>query len=225
MIEVIIPTRQPADALLSLVRQIEVTAGCPHRIIHTGSVLGSASVNRNLGLSKAALGRLIERRKTWNGENDMDIETTNDAIAMVDDDVEFPPWTFGWLKVLIQALARPEVVMASAQLYAPDGKYAYMTGLDDCGDVPKPTGETLVRSKKLLTACCAFKPSGLWFDEHFVGSGFEDVDFCNQLVLERPDGLFLVCHDARAVHRNEAKEQRGDNWKFNEAYYAVKWGG
>ena len=197
---VIIPTRSGPDRLARLVEQIAATAGHPHRIVYTGLSTGSEAAIRNLGLSFAGA----------------------DVVAMVDDDVAFD--SVGWLRVLAEALARPEVVMVSAQLFNPGGGYAYMTGLSDCGLEGRPDGETVVPTKRLLTACCAFRPCGLRFDERYVGSGFEDVDFCNQLAQARPDGAFLVCHAARAVHRNEAKEQRGLNWKHNEALYKTKWG-
>ena len=78
--------------------------------------------------------------------------------------------------------------------------------------------------RRLLTACCAFKPCGLLFDEGYVGSGFEDIDFCNRLAEARPDGKFVICHDSKVVHRNEAKNQRGENWRLNLARYERAWG-
>lgn len=199
--EVIIPTRRRVDQLIDLVGQIRDTAGCRVDIIYTG-VDTSASINRNIGLS----------------------QLRGEVAVMVDDDIEFPARYAGWLKVMLAALDRPEVVMVSAQMFDAGGAYAYMTGLDDCGNKPKSDGETVVPSKRLLTACCAFKHCGLRFDEGYIGSGFEDVDFCNQLALKRPDGMFLVCHGARAVHRNECKNQRGEYWRRNEAFYIRKWG-
>lgn len=201
MIDVIIPTMRQPYSLTRLLEQIEATAGYPHRVIVTGAD-ASAAVNRNLGLSRSG----------------------GDLVAMVDDDVEFGDASHGWLRVLYEALHRPEVVMVSAQLFTSRGAFAYMTGLDDCGLPPRRAGETVVPSRRLLTACCALKPHGLRFDEEYVGSGFEDVDFCNQLARVRPDGVFLVCHDAHAIHKNEAKNQGGRNWKRNEALYLSKWG-
>lgn len=200
-VPIIIPTRSPPESLYKLVRQIESTAGYPHHILFTGED-ASAAVNRNLGL------RLVQ----------------GDIAVMVDDDVEFTPSCSGWLRVLVEALLRPDVLMVSAQLLTPLGGFAYMTGVDDCGINPKQVGETIVPTKRLLTACCAFKHCGLLFDENYVGSGFEDIDFCNQLARARPDGLFLVCHRAWAIHRNEQKNQCGENWRRNQDYYLGKWG-
>lgn len=203
-IDVIVPTMCCPPSLAHLVWQIERTAGHPCRVLVTGAD-ASAAANRNLGLDMAAAG-------------------DSDIVAMVDDDVEFGRESAGWLRVMAEALARPEVVMVSAQLLTPSGAFAYMTGLDDCGGTPRRHGETVVPTRRLLTACCAFRRCGLRFDEGYVGSGFEDVDFCNQLAAARPDGVFLVCHEALAIHRNEAKNQRGENWSRNEAYYKHKWG-
>lgn len=200
---VIVPTRSPASALHRLVEQIMATAGVPVTVHVTGRP-GSASVNRNAGL---------------------DMASGAGVVAMVDDDIEFViPESLRWLKVMVDALLRPEVVMVSAQLYQPDGFPAYMTGLQDCGLLPQGTGETVVPSRRLLTACCAFKPSGCRFDEAYVGSGFEDCDYCNQLVQARPDGVFLVCHDARVIHRNEQKRQGGRYWAHNRRHFEAKWG-
>lgn len=200
MIEVIIPTRSSPPALEKLVRQIHATAGYPHKIVYTG-LYASAACNRNIGLDRSE----------------------GKAIVMVDDDIEFSPESAGWLAIFQEALSRPEVVMVSAQLLNPNGSFAYMTGLDDCGLSPRKDGESVVPSKRLLTACCAFKHHNLRFDEKFIGSGFEDLDFCNSLAAVRPDGIFLVCHRALAVHRNEHKNQQGSYWRANEAYYNRKW--
>lgn len=221
-IPVIIPSILPLDQLAKLGQEIESTAGWPHKRIFCCSS-GSASANRNCGLDCA-------------GDAEM--------VVMLDDDVM--PMNHGWLRILVEALSRPEVVMVSAQLYKPHEGYthgdspnnphipepsfghnlafAYMTGLQDWGGVPKDTGETIVPTKRLLTACVAFKPSGCRFDEGYIGSGFEDVDYCNQLAAARPDGLFLVCHDSQVVHFNEQREQRGDIWEKNKALYERKWG-
>lgn len=196
MIPVIIPSISPVSTIL--IEEIVAAGGNPIQI-HSKS---SAAINRNAGLAAVS-----------NAE----------MVVMIDDDIK--PMHRDWLKIMIGALSRPEVVMVSAQLYAANGeRFGYMTGLQDWGGIPKDTGETVVPTKRLLTACCAFKPSGCKFDEGYVGSGFEDIDFCNQLAAARPDGIFLVCHDAHVIHFNEMREQRGINWVMNKARYEMKWG-
>lgn len=201
LIEVIIPTFKKPHEVHGLVERIKMAAGCPVKILYTG-LQASASANRNRGLF-------------W---------SHGEVVAMVDDDVEFDGESQGWLANMLKVLFRPEVVMVSSQLLKPSGEFAYMTGLQDCGLKPKTEGESIVPSKRLLTACCAFKHHGLRFDEDYVGSGFEDVDFCNQLSQKVPDGQFVVCHDAKVIHRNEQKHQHGANYEHNKALYFKKWG-
>lgn len=200
MIEIIIPTMLEDVKLKHLINQIKRTANYPYEILFTGTN-SSASANRNIGLRQSKC----------------------PMVVMVDDDIEFPNISYGWLNNLVETLSRPDVVMVSAQLLNKDHTYAYMTGLQDCKLPPKVVGETIVPTKRILTACCAFKHYGLLFDENFVGSGFEDIDFCNQLAKKRPDDKFIICHSALAIHRNEAKNQRGDYWTYNEQYYNRKW--
>jgi hypothetical protein len=203
-VPVIIPSLLPESKLLPLAEEIRSSAGYPHRVILSCS-RSSAAVNRNLGLDLAAAAGL-----------------STEVVVMLDDDIR--PLTEGWLDLLMMDMSRTGILMVSAQLYKPGGGYAYMTGLDDWGGQPHHEGETVVPTKKLLTACCAFRPSGYRFDEGYVGSGFEDVDLCNQLSAADPSGAFLVCHDAHVIHYNEQREQRGENWEKNKALYESKWG-
>jgi glycosyltransferase involved in cell wall biosynthesis len=200
-IDVIIPTRSPPDVIQRLVDQISDTAGYPHRIVYTGAD-ASAAANRNLGLDRS----------------------DGDMVAMVDDDIEFPPHCAGWLSLLVHTMSHPNVVMVSAQLVSPKGGFAYMTGVDDCGNTARLYGESIVPTKKVLTACCVFRHYGLRFDENYIGSGFEDIDFCHSLAALQPTGIFMVCHSAWAIHHNEQKNQKGRNWKANEDLYNKKWG-
>ncbi len=201
MIEIIIPTMLPDIKVAKLVKQISNTAGYAHHILYTGTN-SSASVNRNIGLRQA----------------------TGDMVVMVDDDIEFTNISLNWLRDMVEVLSRDDVIMVSAQLLNKDHSYAYMTGLQDCNLSPRTYGETVVPSKKLLTACCAFKHNNLLFDENFIGSGFEDIDYCNQLAAFKPNGKFIVCHSSLAIHHNEAKNQRGEYWEYNKTHYERKWG-
>lgn len=201
MIEIIIPTLLPEKKLGKLVNQIRDTAGYPYQIIHTG-LNGSASNNRNHGLKKCK----------------------GNQVIMIDDDIEFPKESLGWLKVMAECLSKPSTLMVSAQLLNQDLSYAYMTGLQDNNLSPMISGETEVPSRRILTACCGFKHNNTLFDDNFIGSGFEDIDYCNMLSELVPDGKFIICHSARAIHKNEAKNQRGIFWNYNKMYYNKKWG-
>ena len=78
-------------------------------------------------------------------------------------------------------------------------------------------------SRKLLTACIAIGNDGLRFDEHFLGSGFEDDDFCMQLREKYPDGIWLILHDVKVIHTNEKKNQAAP-WLHNRRHFETKWG-
>lgn len=200
-VPVIIPSILAPVQLLELEQKLIETADYPCEVIKSCS-LNSASINRNDGIHLA-------------GNCEM--------IVMVDDDIL--PLNNDWLRILIETLSRPDVAMVSSQLYKADGVTpAYMTGLQDCDLLPKDVGITEVPTKRLLTACCAFKPNGCLFDETYVGSGFEDIDYCNQLAAKRPNDLFLICHDSHVIHYNEQRQQRGSNWTRNKNHYESKWG-
>jgi len=205
MIDVIIPTCKTAQATAPQVDAILDTAGCLAKIFVTCEPTWSAAQNRNLGLKSADL----------------------DIVVMVDDDVcEFPP---GWLYHLTGTLeTEHECVLVSARLLNEDGTPGPMTG------EPPPTASTgLTVAKRLPTACIAFRNDGLRFDENFVGSGFEDDDFCAQLRQKYPTGTFIINEDVRVVHKNEMKNQGfikgkgpvpGGVFEKNQAYYESKWG-
>lgn len=199
-IKVIIPTQKSAEQVSTLVAQIKETAGVPCEVFVTGIKDGSASVNRNCGLDWA-------KDAEW--------------VCMVDDDCLVP--NYCWLAVLAEAMNHWDVVFASSALYKANGAPAYMTGLNNCGGVMQTHGTWVCPNKRILTACCAFKPHGLRFDEHYVGSGFEDTDFCNQLAA-KVDAVckFIVCFNSRVIHNNEMKEQR-NNWEWNKLLYDSKW--
>jgi hypothetical protein len=201
-VKVIIPTQKSVASLQPLIQQIQNTAGIPCEVYITSSV-GSAAFNRNLGLEWAK-----KEKAEW--------------VCMVDDDCAMHSYSQGWLAKLAKAMERTDVVFASATLYKADGTPAYMTGLNDCGGMHQEVGEWECPTKRILTACCAFKPHGLKFDETFIGSGFEDTDFCNQLSNLKPNGKFIICFTSKIIHNNEMKEQR-NNWDWNRLVYQSKW--
>jgi hypothetical protein len=126
----------------------------------------------------------------------------------------------GWAKRLVEVIAsRPNAVMVSPQLKSPNGGPGPMMG--DCQ--VRKEGITAARQKKLPTACVVIRKNELRFDVNFLGSGWEDDDYCLQLRQKYPQAEFLVCHDVWIVHRNEMKNQGGENWKKNKAFLEMKW--
>ncbi len=198
MYDVIIPTCKTLDRVQSLVEEIQQTAGCPVNVIATCQP-ESAAINRNLGMEEAASGFRV----------------------MLDDDITGLPRN--WVVDLIQVLKNePKCVMVSPALLAPDGSPArFMMGREV--DNAFRTGLEIVKGPHLLTACFAFRKDTIRFDEHFVGSGFEDSDFCQQQNHRYPGCVRIINHDVRVVHLNEMKHQGGENWEHNRNYFHRKW--
>jgi hypothetical protein len=142
------------------------------------------------------------------------IAATTPIVVMVDDDIA--GFYSGWWQELIKPLEDPNIVYVSARLTKTDGTNALMmfagnTHGDLC-DVPRAP-----------TACIAFRNDGTRFDEEFVGSGFEDDDFCAQISTKYPTGRFVINNRVRLIHLNEMKNQGGPIWEKNKAYFDSKW--
>lgn len=203
--KILIPTCRTVDELAAMVRDITDTAfGCD--VIVSG-LRSSASVNRN-----HCLDRIDVRDK-----EDVPIET---IAIMLDDDIEgFYP---GWVGELIAPLADPSVVMVSARLLNPDGSIGQTCSR--CYDLEPETIEIKSNGEAILpTAAIAFRYLGIRFDESYIGSGYEDSDWCHQILQEYPESKFLQSNKCRLIHRNEMKNQSGDYWKHNVMYFWNKW--
>jgi len=195
MIDVIIPTCRSIEEVLPLVYEIQRTAGCEVNVIPTCQD-ASASINRNYGLDRA----------------------TSDPLIMVDDDITGLP--AGWVLRMVQVMEEyPNCQMASPQLMRPDGGFGIMTG----GPRKGGTDCEVLRARELCTACIIIRNTGLRFDENFIGSGFEDNDYCRQLIERYPVAEFICIHNLRVIHRNEMKNQHGRFWDANQAYFRTKW--
>lgn len=194
-IDVIIPTCRPLDAVQPLIDEIKRTTQPPTRVLATCQPV-SAARNRNIGLEWAQAPYVI----------------------MVDDDIT--GLQAGWADKLVATLVeQSSCVMVAPQLMQPSGAYGFMMG----GITPNHSGLSYAPHRKLPTACVAFRRNALRFDEGFVGSGFEDDDYCAQLCCAYPQGTFAVRHDVQVIHLNEQKNQGGPNWHANQEYFARKW--
>jgi len=145
----------------------------------------SAAKNRNIGLEQAK----------------------SEFIIMCDDDIE--GFSYGWDKDLIGTLEETKANMVGARLFNPDGNLQ-KTNYNNF-DLSKD----FVEVKTMITACCAFRNTTLRFDENYVGSGYEDTDFCKQLGRK-----FFVANRVKLVHRNEHKNPFD---RQNEKYFREKW--
>jgi len=195
VIDVIIPSCKQREEVEPLIAEVLRTAGCQVNVIATCQPK-SAAVNRNLGLDQA----------------------TSDPRVMIDDDLARLPQ--GWVRRMAAVMAEhPRCVMLTVELMAPDGKRGLMAGDPPRGD----SGVSVVPSKKLLTACFACRDDGLRFDERYLGSGFEDDDYCHQLRSHHPTGVWMICHDVKIVHLNEMKNQAAP-FEVNKRRFQEKWG-
>jgi glycosyltransferase involved in cell wall biosynthesis len=182
-LDVMIPTIKRRAEIQSQIDEIQKHTTRPHRIIASCQQGISAAKNRNLCLEYAR----------------------GEFLIMVDDDISgFYP---GWEDALLAPLAAdPLVCMVSARLMNPDGSIGPMCNVSR--SLSQPLVEVGPRRDCVLpSAAIAFRNVGLSFDERFVGSGFEDGDFCFQFIAANKGSKFLVNNRCRLVHGNEAKHQ------------------
>ena len=171
-------------------------------IIFTG-LRKSAAKNRNYGLDKSKA----------------------EIIIMIDDDIT--GFYYGWDIDLTKPLVEDkEIVMISSRLLNSDGTIGHMMLPKEKGpeyyDLSKDIIE--IKRKRLLTACIAIRKNNLRYDEKFIGSGFEDDDYCKRLAIEYPYGKFLINNKCKIIHLNERKNQLDKYWRKNQKYFIKKWG-
>jgi len=199
-IDISIPTLKPWSEIQEQVADIERNTRTPHRII-ASCLPGSASVNRNFCLEYAR----------------------SPIIIMLDDDISgfFP----GWETALIEPLfSDPRVCMTSARLMNADG-----TVQQTCaGTMALEPKWITIRSRRhctMASAAIAFRNIGLRFDEGFIGSGFEDGDFCLQYLAADERNTFMLTNACQLVHGNEMKHQfENGTFQRNHEYIKAKWG-
>lgn len=155
---------------------------------------GSAAHNRNAGLDAS----------------------TSDIVIMCDDDTD--GFYRGWWRDLIRPLFEDRsIIYISARLINRNGTQAPMMHNNPREDLP------VVDCKYTPSACVAFWRDGTMFDEGYIGSGFEDTDFCDQLRTKNPNGRIVINNRCRIIHFNEQKNQHGEYWQKNEKRYREKW--
>ena len=194
--DIIIPTCKPRCELNSIVDTINKTTNNRHNIILTG-FNASAATNRNYGLMRS----------------------TSEYVIMMDDDMT--DFYNNWDLDLKQPFDEIEnVIMVSPRLYNVDGTPGIM--LDIMIDETQDYFNVIKR--QLPTACIMFKKTGVRFDENYIGSGFEDNDFCIQMALSNQGGKFIIHNKCKLTHINEMKNQKGKYWQQNQKYFFSKWG-
>jgi glycosyltransferase involved in cell wall biosynthesis len=194
--DIIIPTCKKRHEIDDLLSRISKTAPSVSSVIAT-CMPASASVNRNYGIYKS----------------------NSDYIVMVDDDIS--GFFCGWADILVDSLACiMGCCMVSARLMDSYGTPGIMMShrRDIIG------GTIIVDPGYLPSACVAFRRDGTRFDENFIGSGWEDTDFCDSLHVRYPYGVFAINNDVRLIHANERKNGNDSNFEINKQYYLKKHG-
>jgi hypothetical protein len=225
IVDICIPTMRPLEEIEAQLEQIEATAELPHRIIASCQP-ASASINRNFCLHFAA----------------------SPIIIMLDDDIEgfFPGWDARLLEIFD---VEPKATMVSARLMTSEWKVGLSCARNKAL-VPRWVEIFAARDCLMPSAAIAFRNLGHRFNEGFVGSGWEDNDFCfkhlfgcraRRLVMERVAGHFgLAIHDylltvdvprfyvdngCQLIHRNEMKNQfENDQFSKNRKHFYELWG-
>ena len=146
----------------------------------------SAAINTNRGMDKAK----------------------GEYIVICGDDVEQFP--MHWDKGLVDAMEATGATIVGPRLLNPDGK------LQAVNYANYDLSRDYVQTTTMITAICMFKNTPLRMDENYLGSGFDDTDFCLQI-----GGPYFVANTVRVVHRNEKKNQFNEQ---NRAYFNSKWG-
>lgn len=194
--KILIPTCKQPSEIQPLIDDIEKsTPGCD---VWASCHRESAAVNRNTCLWLVEVG---------------------EVAIMLDDDIEgFYP---GWVDDLVKPMSDPAVVMVSARLLEPDGRFG-QTCSRCYADSPeeieiKSNGQCVIP-----TAAIAFRHRGHVFDENFLGSGFEDNDWCQQYLTADPNCKFIQSNRCRLIHKNEQKSQ-SKYWDRNMMYFHNKW--
>ena len=196
LVDVIIPScRKLTDpGITDMLADLEKNRKTYGKIIFTGEDFCAAH-NRNMGLEKS----------------------TARYIIMLDDDIR--KFTPGWDALLIRPLVEdPEIMITSARFTDANGNFTpVMAEVEDYA-IP------LTRTKNDLTpsACMAFERTDIKFDYAYVGSGFEDTDFCMQMKKKFPRRKTVRVNSCVLVHLHEAKKQH-INFTKNQSYFATKW--
>lgn len=194
--KVLIPSCRTLEQLQPMIEAIREST--PGADVIASCTPGSAAQNRNACLKYVDLG---------------------EVACMVDDDVEqFYP---GWVEDLTFPFSDPRVVMVSARLLNPDGSFG-ATCSDVYADTPNEIEVFSNGTSILPSAAVAFRHTGIMFDEHLIGSGFDDSLWCHEILDANPEARFLQSNRCRLCHKNEMKFQKGKYWRHNLAYFRKK---
>lgn len=196
--KILIPTMLSRQQIVRQLYAIEQAT--PSADVFASCLPASASVNRNACLDQIRVG---------------------ETAVMIDDDIEgFYP---GWIDDLVKGLEVENAVMVSARLLNPDGSFGPTCSrchAREPMEIPIKSNGTAI----LPTAAIAFHHLGFRFDETFIGSGFEDSDWCHQILADDPSAVFIQSNRCRLIHLNSMTNQKGKFWEHNKRHFDKKWG-
>lgn len=158
----------------------------------------SAAKNRNYGLSQSKYNIQI----------------------MIDDDIEGFYWD--WIGDLIKPmLFDKNIIILAARLLDKDGTFGSMM---NCGEMEDeglcfPQKSAYKDYCRVPTACIAVRNNPVRFDENFIGSGYEDTAYMNEINKNYPELKVMVNNDCKLIHRNEKKNQGGKYFEHNKKHY------
>ena len=204
-VDIVIATNKPANE--EMLAEIAKTVPRGTKIIVTG-LDASAAVNRNAGMR----------------------EVQSPIFVMMDDDIRgFYP---GWLDDLTAPMfpkkmedsdwVDPKIMVCSARLLDGNGEFGPMMGVVDQRDneaVYEACDSGYRGYRRLPTACIAVRKNQVRFDERFIGSGFEDTAWMNEINMIYPDHLIAVNNGCRLVHLHHMQNQGGRWFEHNKAHY------
>lgn len=189
-IDIIIATNKPYSELTRQIEDIENNTLVAHRIICTCQD-NSAAINRNYGLKVA----------------------NSEIAVMMDDDVMgFKP---NWLKTLVKPFYKNKnIIVLSPLIINPNG--GTTMGMSHRKD------DTLLfkaENERVATSCIVIRKNEILFNEFFIGSGYEDTAYCNDIKEKYGEGRIWVNAECELIHLNEMKKQGGEYWRHNHELY------
>lgn len=190
----LIATVRTNEELRPLVEEIRMTVASDLKLVISSS-RESVAINVNRGLNNAE----------------------GDFILKVDDDIT--GFQRGWDLKLIEPMQRdPMIGAVAARLLNKDGS-VQLTCSRDVNMHP----EWLVTDRPIVPFCCvAFRNDGTRMDERYVGSGYDDGDYCNQLRVKIPNVKFAIHNEVRVIHKHEQKNAQLNR---NALVFREKWAG
>ena len=188
----LIATVRTENEIRDLINEIKSTAITNLKLIVSSSK-ESVAINVNRGLNEAV----------------------GQFVIKVDDDIT--GFNHGWDANLIQPFSYIDnLEVISARLLNTDGSVQWT-----CSRDLNLFGPLSFPNNPIVPFCCvAFKKDSLRMDENFIGSGYDDADYCCQLRVKNIHAKFAIHNEVRIIHKHE---QKNAQLSKNAIYFRSKW--